>query len=246
MRFVNRMTLGLLLSFAMAGWSTQVFAYRPFNSTDPAVADLGEFEVELSPVSVRHDDAGRIWIAPQLRLNYGFAKNWEVVLEGQGEHPQFSGARSSLVENALSVKYIAREGSLQEMHGPSIATELGVLLPDVNGEFGTGAAFAGIIGQKWVWGAVHFNIAAELSRAQRAELFLGTIIEGPKSWKVRPVAELIYEREFGVEEQVAVLGGFIWQVKDTLAFDVAMRHASVAGNPETEIRAGVTFAFSGR
>jgi hypothetical protein len=61
---------------------------------------------------------------------------------------------------------------------------------------------------------------------------------------VRPVAEFVYTREFGVEEQVAVLGGFIWQVKDTLAFDFAVRQASVAGNPETEIRAGISFAFS--
>src|SRR3984893_6191127 len=108
--------LAFFASFGMASWSSNAFAYRPFDSTDPAVADLNSFEVELSPLSYRHDDSGRIWIAPQLRLNYGFAKDWEVVLEGQGEHER--GFESRLVENALSLKYIIKEGTLQDMLGP--------------------------------------------------------------------------------------------------------------------------------
>ena len=80
-------------------------------------------------MSYRHDDSGRAWIAPQLRLNYGFAKDWEVVLEGSGEHER--GFESRLVENALSLKYIIKEATLQDMPGPSVATEFGVLLPGV-------------------------------------------------------------------------------------------------------------------
>jgi len=45
--------LTLVLSVAIAAWPSSALAYRPFDSTDPAVADLGEFEVELSPVSFR-------------------------------------------------------------------------------------------------------------------------------------------------------------------------------------------------
>jgi hypothetical protein len=55
-------------------------AYRPFDSTDPAVAEPGMFEIEAGPLSYRHDEAGRTWIAPELRLNYGFAQDWEIVL----------------------------------------------------------------------------------------------------------------------------------------------------------------------
>jgi hypothetical protein len=238
-------TAGLAALFA-ASFPSNALAYRPFDSTDAAVADLGDFEVELSPLSYRHVPGGRVWITPELRLNYGFAENWEVVLEGQGEHPQFSGAESSLVENALSLKHILREGSLQDKEGPSIATELGLLLPGVNEQNGVGASVAGIIGQKFSWGAIHVNAAWELSRNHRGEVFFGTILEGPSSWAVRPVAEVIYQREFGLSEQVAALVGVIWQVKDNLAFDFAVREASANSAPETEVRAGVTFAFSVR
>ena len=76
--------IGLLLGTALSVLPTSVFAYRPFDSTDPAVADLGTFEVELSPLSYRHGEQERTWIIPQLRLNYGFAENWEVMLENDG------------------------------------------------------------------------------------------------------------------------------------------------------------------
>jgi hypothetical protein len=234
----------LLLFVGSLGCSSNAFAYRPFDSTDPAVAELGKFEVELSPVSFRHDDTGQTWIVPQLRLNYGFADDWEVVLEGQAEHPQ-SGS-SALVENALSVKTVWQEGSLQEKSGVSLATEAALLLPGVNQESGIGAGLTGIAGERWSWGAVHVNVGASLSREKRAEVFVGTIVEGPIAWKVRPVAELVYDREFGLKEEFAVLAGLIWQVKDDLSFDFAVRQAQVNAALETEIRAGLTFAFSVR
>jgi hypothetical protein len=232
----------LIVSIGLASLSSSAFAYRPFDSTDPAVAELGKFEVEMSPVSFRHEDSGRTWIVPQLRLNYGFADDWEVVLEGQAEHPQ-SGS-SALIENALSLKTIWREGSLQEKSGLSLATEVGALLPGANRESGVGASLTGIAGQRWSWGAVHVNIGASLSREKRGEMFVGTILEGPYAWKIRPVAELVYVREFGLKEEFAALAGLILRVKDDLSFDFAVRQAQVNAAPETEIRAGLTFAFS--
>lgn len=241
MRSTKTVQFAFALSLGLVGWLPSALAYRPFDSTDPAVADVGNFEIELSPLSFRHDGGGATWIAPQLRLNYGFAQDWEVVLEGQSEYPRHE--PGSVVENALSLKSVLREGSLQDKPGPSLATELSLLLPGINSESGVGAAITGIVGQKWDWGAIHFNVAAELSRDHRAGVFLGTIVEGPGDWKVRPVAEVVYQREFGLGEEVAGLIGFIWQVKDALAFDFAVRQASVAGKPETEIRAGITLAF---
>ena len=135
------------LAAVMAALPESAFAYRPFDSTDPAVADLGDFEVELSPLSYRHGEQERTWIIPQLRLNYGFAQDWEVVLEGQGE--QTKGTRGRLVENALSVKDVLKEGSLQDKEGASIAVETGLLLPGINDENGLGASIAGIAGEKF-------------------------------------------------------------------------------------------------
>jgi hypothetical protein len=219
-------------------------AYRPFDSTDPAVAEPGEIEIELSPVSFRHDDSGDTWIAPQVRFNYGFAPDWEIVIEGQGEHPQFEGLPGVMVDNGAFFKHVVREGTLQEQTGPSIAIEFGALLPGINTQPGFGAEVAGIIGNQFSWGAMHFTAAASLNRDNRGEMFLGWIVEGPSTWAVRPVAELVYEREFGRSEVFAALAGVIWEAREGLAFDLAVRRASVDGAPETEIRAGLTFAFS--
>jgi hypothetical protein len=229
----------LLLGTVM--WPVPVLAYRPFDSTDAAVADKGEFEVELSPLSYRHDDDGIAWVAPQARLNYGFAQDWEVVLEGQAEH--FSRQRSRLIENALSLKSVVREGSLQDKTGWSLAAEGSLLLPGINADDGAGFEWIGIASQRWEWGTVHINIAAELSRDQRFGTFAGLIVEGPDDWAVRPVAEVTYQRTFRTEEETSVLLGVIWTVKDHLAFDLGLRHAWVNSRPDEQIRAGITFAL---
>jgi hypothetical protein len=227
------------------GWSGHALAYRPFDSTDAAVADVGELETELGPAGFRRSGAESSVVAPAYVLNYGIAKNWEVVLEGRGEHPQSPAedTRSRLVGNALLLKGVLQEGALQNKSGLSVATEVGLLLPGINDEPGVGASWLGIVSQRWSWGTVHVNVGAALTREQRADLFVGTIIEGPHDWKIRPVAEVAYEREFNMTERFSVLGGAIWQVRDGLSFDVGLRQAWVNTRPETELRAGLTFAF---
>ncbi len=175
---------------------------------------------------------------------YGFMKNWELVLEGRGEHPLSGDGASRLVDGGLSLKTVLRDGALQDKAGPSIATEFGVLLPEINGVARAGASGAAIVSERWTWGTVHFNAGAALTREQHGDLFIGAIIEGPQGWQVRPVAEVRYEKEFGAAETVSGLVGAIWKVSDKLAFDVAVREAWVDARPETEVRAGLTFGFS--
>ena len=134
-------------------------------------------------------------------------------------------------------------GSLQDKVGPSVATEFGLLLPDSNGASGVGASIAGIVSQRWAWGTINFNAATALTRDQHAGVFLSTIIEGPARWTVRPVAEIFYEKEFGQAETISALFGLIWQVRDTLSFDVAVRQALTNGRPVSELRAGLTIGF---
>src|SRR4051794_16886790 len=139
---MNRIAPGFILACLLA-WPGTSFAYRPFDSTDAAVADLGELEIELGPVEFRRSGTERTVIAPAYVLNYGFAKNWEVVLEGQGEHPlaPADDTRSRLVDNGVFLKGVLREGALQDKPGPSIATEFGILLPGINDEHGIGASW---------------------------------------------------------------------------------------------------------
>lgn len=223
--------------------ASPAWAYRPFDGTDAAVADVGEVEVELQPMGARRQGSEKTLVGPWTVLNFGFSEGWEAVFEGRLETPLSGGGPSSITNASATLKYVLRPGSLQDKAGPSIATEFGVLLPDSTGENGFGAIVAGIVSQRWDWGTLHFNVAGAITREQQADLFLGTIIEGPIKWKVRPVAEFFFEEEFGKTRTLSGLIGAIWQVRDNLAVDIAFRHALTNGRPIDEIRAGVTFGF---
>ena len=226
-------------------WSPAALAYRPFDSTDADVGDPGEFKIELSPLSYRRWSEGNILISPAVVLNYGFAPNWEVIVEGQGEHPRSHG-QSTMVGNALLFKHVVRAGSLQGNTGLSVATEFGVELPGINAESGTGAVLAGIVSQSGEWGAWHLTAEAVHTRDSTTEVAFGTILEGPDSWKVRPVTEISYAHEIGEAEEAALLLGAIWNFNDNLVFDVGVRRTIVGDERNTELRLGLSFAFQVR
>jgi hypothetical protein len=241
LRRFGTMALGAAL---LAGMPHAALAYRPFDGTDAAVADVHEVEVELQPAGVAHSPGQKTLIAPAFVYNYGFVKDWELVLEGQLETPLAPSARSVLTESGAFLKHVLRPGTLQDQAGPSVATEFGVLLPDTLGPGGTGASAALIVSQRWDWGTVHFNAEALWMRDQRAGAFTSVILEGPAKWTVRPVAELSYEEAFGQLHTTAGLIGAIWQVRDNLSFDVALKHSVSNTGHADELRAGLTFGFS--
>jgi hypothetical protein len=233
-----------LAAVAVSLWSGEVKAYRPFDGTDAAVAETGEIEIELGPVEYLREGAERMLLAPDLRINYGFIPGWEASLEGKLTHGLTAGIPgTSLVESDALLKSVLREGSLQEKPGPSIATEFGVLLPGINDQHGTGAVLTGIVSQRWDWGTGHLNVQIELTREQHADYFLDTIIEGPRDWPVRPVAEIFYESDVSAFRTGSALVGAIWQIQDNIAVDFGFRGARINGQTAGEIRAGVTFAF---
>jgi len=216
-------------------------AYRPFDGTDAAVADVGELEIELQPAGLLKEGSERFLLAPVTVVNVGFVKDWELVLQGQLTTPLSSPEPTSFTDGAVLLKHVLRPGVLQDQTGPSIATEFGMLLPDTTGPSGIGASWAAIVSQRWDWGTVHFNVQTELTRDHHADVFVSTIIEGPYTWKVRPVAEVFYENEFGQFQTLSGLVGLIWQVNDKLSFDVAVREARTNGHAVSELRAGLTF-----
>jgi hypothetical protein len=218
-------------------------AYRPFDGTDAAVADLNQVEIELQPVGRLQTGPQSTLVAPEVVYNYGFAERWEMVLQGQLETPLSPGGPSSLAATGAFLKYVVQPGVLQGQSGISIATEFGPLLPGINADPGVGFSWAGIISQRWDWGTAHFNVETNLTRDQHGEAFLDLILEGPPTWKVRPVAEVFYDKVWTQTETRSALVGAIWQVRDDLSFDAAYRYAVVDGRAVNEIRAGLTFAF---
>jgi len=234
--------VGVFLVFCVL-FPDNVFAYRPFDGTDAAVAEPGEVEIEFQPAGVLSSNGQRTLVAPATVLNFGLIKNWEAVFEGRLETPLSEPGPTSLTDAGAFLKYVVRPGALQDQPGPSIATEFGVLLPDSVGESRVGASVDVIISQRWDWGTAHLNIAGALTRDQHPDLFEGIILEGPYKWTVRPVAEFFYEEEFGQAHTYSALIGAIWQVKDNLSFDVGFRHAIVNGVGVNEVRAGLTVGF---
>ena len=151
--------------------------------------------------------------APATIANVGLSHDRELVLEGRHEITLDRGPgepRSALVDNGAFIKQVLRRGVLQDESGPSVATEYGLLLPSVHGEHGTGFSVAGIISQRWQAGTVHLNGVLARTREHEPDVFLGTILEGPFAWAVRPVAEVFTERNlsrcFGVPLIVEQLG----------------------------------------
>src|SRR6266545_4230387 len=139
-------------------------AYRPFDGTDAAVADKDKMEIELQPAGILKDASGKMLIAPAARFNYGLTETWEAVLEGQLESPLSPSGPSTLTAAGAFLKGVLREGSLQNKSGISVATEFGVLLPDSRGDSQLGASVAGIVSQRWDWGAIHLNGQFALTR----------------------------------------------------------------------------------
>jgi hypothetical protein len=202
-------------------------------------------EIELQPAGVLRENSQSSLIGPATVINYGFAKNWEFVLQGLGQFPLSNAdENASLTDVGAFLKHVLREGSLQEASGPSVAIEFGPLLPGFNTDNGFGASFGAIVSQQWEWGTVHANLATALTRDHHSDVFVGGIIEGPSKWKVRPVIEIFYEEEIGQARTISGLVGAIWQVRENLSFDIAYRHAWVNSQPIDEVRAGLTVGFS--
>jgi hypothetical protein len=237
-----RRILLCLLGFLFAH---PAYAYRPFNSTDAAVAERGGMELECGPLGYVVDDHGRFLVIPSFILNFGIAENWEVVLEGRNfllVQAMSPDRRDTLRETALSLKGILRQGSLQENHsGPSVGLEVGILLPGIGTDPGVGASVAGIVSQRWSALTVHVNGTLLVTHEHTLGGVAGAIVEGPSRWAVRPVAEVVVEQN-SVRTVSGVVGG-IWQVRHGLSLDAGWRIARADGATLREFRTGFTWAF---
>ncbi len=232
---------------ALAWTSGDALAYRPFDSTDAAVADDGEFELEFGPLGSLHEGTRRSRVSPAAIANFGISGGREIVLQGQRQtllDLDAPGPRTSVVDTGLFMKQVLRRGVLQGEAGPSIATEYGFLLPTLHGESGTGFSTAGILSQRSDVGTVHLNSVLSLTRSHHADLFLGAIVEGPYSWAVRPVAEVFFEQQAGGIRTLSKLVGAIWRIRDGLSFDLGVRQAHSRSEGVHEVRLGLTWSLS--
>jgi hypothetical protein len=236
----------IAIALALFAGSQPALAYRPFDSTDAAVADSREIEIELGPVAYTDSPSVSVTEAPVLTINAGLADRWEAVLDASRAIAHSPDEHDiETVETALLLKHVVREGVLQEQAGWSIATEFGVLLPTVNANDDYGATCA-LIGSRGMGRTmIHVNAAVGENRDGNTELFGGLIIEGVSRAPVRPVAELTFEYERGTDTQSAgALLGAILEGGENLSFDIAVRAIRDDHEWSYEGRIGLTWAFA--
>lgn len=126
-------------------------------------------------------------------MNYGFAKDWEVVAESELQvYKEGPGRNTELKNLALSLKFVEREGILQNREGPSLASESGVLLPStLEDQKYTGLEFVQILSDKIEKFVYHMNAGIEFDRKDfDPNGVWGIILEYPYKAPVRLVGEV--------------------------------------------------------
>jgi hypothetical protein len=237
----RKLPIGLLLFFAPGSALT----YRPFVSTDAAVVDVKEMEIELGYFNWKRKKGKTTFIAPRAVLNYGFIRNAELVGEFAVEEPSHGSAR--LADAALSLKAVLKDGLLQEKNGVSFAVEAGPLLPSTNkGESRFGFEGIGIVSGKLSALIYHLNLGGGLERAQTNPfLVCGAIVELPMLSKLRLVGEINGESVRGNSPDNSALVGFIWEAPwPNVAIDAGVRRGISRAAAAWMFTTGLTFSFS--
>ena len=220
-------------------------AFRPFDGTDARVAEPHLFELEMSPVSYARIGSERSLIAPQVALSYGTGSGFEFSLEGESVmlmHPDPEGVSPQLEEAAFEFKKVLRRGVLQEKSGPSIATEESVQFPS-RGQPHVGFGGSLIVSQPLSSARTMLHFNAELARTQEQQMgrFVSVILEGPETWPVRPVGELSWERVGDETGARGLLAGLIWQTRQGLTMDAAVKTLDGGEEHGLELRTGFTW-----
>jgi hypothetical protein len=224
---------------------TLALGYRPFVSTDAAVVDPREVEIELGYFNLERGDEENTFITPQVVLNWGLLRNLEVV--GEFEVEKAPDESAQLVDPALFLKTVLREGTLQGKDGISFAVEAGPLLPaTVAGERKFGFEGIGIMSGRLATLTYHVNVGGGVNRA-KADPFAvwGVIVEFPILQNFRFVGEV--NGESGEEERAdnSALLGFIWQpVSSELLVDLGLRRGMSSAAPDWQLTTGLTFTCS--
>lgn len=241
------MPVGLIVLALLAtiGGASPAWGYRPFVSTDAAVADPKEMEIELGYFNLERADGGNTIIVPKVVLNYGILRNLEVVGEFEVEKPPGESAR--LVDPGLFLKAVLKEGILQKTNGVSFAVEAGPLLPSMApGEKKFGFEGIGILSGGLSSLTYHVNFGGGVDRAKANPFAIwGVIVELPVLPNFRLVGEVNGESAKGEFADNSGLLGFIWQPPSSEALiDVGVRRGISSGAPDWQFTLGLTFSLS--
>ena len=233
--------LGLILLGLPA---SSAWGYRPFISTDAAVVERARMEIELGYLTLVRTQGEHTFMIPQVVLNYGLTQTVELVGEFKGEEGPETGLQ--LVDPALSLKAVLREGILQEKAGVSVAVELGLLLPStVPGEQRFGFQGVGIVSLRISPFTFHLNLGGGVDREETRPFGVwGVITELPIGTTVRLVEKVDGKSVHGQAANNSGLLGVLWQPPWLKAVvDAGIRRGFSRGAPDWLFTTGLTFSF---
>ena len=225
-------------------------AYRPFVSTDAAVAEPGVIELEIGYAGFAHHHDADTFDAPTLTANIGVYPNWEVVAEsGAAIGLTARDHRAQAEDTGVFVKWVAREGVVQAKGtGPSLAIEAGALFPTARGEHHVGVEITGIASGGMLGVTYHLNVGGVVD-TEKSEpgVTWGIILEHALYGPLRAVAEVNGEAVRGSTADDSVLLGAILDVDippfQGFAFDIGVRRGLGDAAPDWSGTAGFTAAF---
>jgi hypothetical protein len=226
-------------------------AYRPFVSTDAAVADAGEIEVEFGYIGFRRHHGENTIVAPTIIANLGLCRNLELVAETKATGSLAShDHRWQAEDTAVSVKWVARDGVLQGRGpAPSLAVELSLSLPTAKGERHIGGELVGIASGEVVGLTYHVNAGALVDTVEtQPGVTWGVIVEHALRGRLRAVAEVNGESVSGSPADDSALIGAILDIDvppplHGLSLDVGVRRGISRAAGEWGGTAGFTVAF---
>jgi hypothetical protein len=225
----------------MSSW-----AYRPFVSTDATVADPKEVELELGYFMLEREKHRNSFIIPRTVINYGLVTDLEAV--GDFAIRRTPDGEVNLIDAALFLKGVLKEGVLQDKDGVGFAIEAGPLLPSTEkGERKFGFEGIGILTAKVGPFTGHLNggLGIERSTGDLAGIW-GLVGELPVATGLRLVGEVNGDKPRREDQRDSALLGLIWQPWSSrnLWFDAGVRRALTGGVPDWQFTFGLTVGFS--
>ena len=238
--------MSLATAFIVILTAPHAWGYRPFVSTNAAVEESNEVEVQLGYFALKRIEGKTRPVIPQVELDYGILGRFEAEGEFEIEEPPDEDD-IQLDDAEFSLKALVREGVLQEKNGPSIALEMGLLLPSTEEEErDLGFKGFGVLSEKLSFFTCHINLGGGLDREDRNPFALwGVIGEAAVSPTFRFVGEFNGEHPEGGSYDNSGLLGFIWlSTALNSFFDLGVRKGISGEAPDWEFTTGVTFSFS--
>jgi hypothetical protein len=225
--------------------AVDVWAYRPFVSTDAAVADPAAFEIELGYLNWAREKTEQKFFVPNIVVNYGVIDDVELVGELAVEEPRHDSAL--VIDPALSVKAVLKDGVLQEKNGVSAAIEAGLLLPSGRkDENRVGFQGIGILSGKIAELTYHLNLGGGTDREKSNPFVIwGIIAEFPVAETLRAVGEINGESGQATPADNSALLGCIWTTPlPNVTLDAGIRRGISHAANDWALTTGFTFSFS--